>query len=323
MSGAPLRIYVGTEDEQLLPFAVLGFTIRKHASVPVEVLPLHEVIRARGIHVPTPTSVGNRAHTPFSFQRFAIPELNGFEGIAIYMDSDQIVFRDVAELPTFLSAGAQVAAAAEPADSGRKSQISVLVLDCARLDWDVRRVVSDLDRGAFTYRQLYSDLPIAARFERTLPHWWNDLERHTPGRTALTHFTDMETQPWLIAGSQWGALWCTCLLEAIQAGAVSAERVREDVARGWVRPSLAYQVEHGIADPAQLPREILARDSRQFTPPHRVGVISRSWARSFARRVTDYGSGNPGKPAMLMRGAQAFAYGVYKRLRAKSLNARM
>lgn len=323
VSEAPLRIYVGTEDEQLLPFAVLGFTIRKHASVPVEILPLHQVIESRGFVVPTPAAVGNVAHTPFSFQRFAIPELNGYKGIAIYMDSDMVVFRDVAQLPAYLSADAQVAAAAEPADSGRKSQISVMVLNCAKLDWDVRRVVSDLDRGVFTYRQLYSNLPIASKFERSIPHVWNDLERHTPGTSALTHFTDMETQPWLTTESPLTTMWCSCLLEAIEAGAVTAARVHEEVARGWLRPSLAYQVDHRIADPAQLPPEILARDARQFTPPHRVGIISRGWARSFASRVTDYGSDTPGKPALLMRGAQAFAYRVYKRLRAKSLNARM
>src|SRR5687767_5838012 len=38
----PLRVYVGTGTEQLLPFHVLAYTIRRCASAPVDVMPLNE-----------------------------------------------------------------------------------------------------------------------------------------------------------------------------------------------------------------------------------------------------------------------------------------
>ena len=45
-----------------------------------------------------PLAVENRPRTPFSFQRFLIPELCGYSGKAIYLDADMQVFRDIREL---------------------------------------------------------------------------------------------------------------------------------------------------------------------------------------------------------------------------------
>ena len=54
-------------------------------------MPLHEAT----IPIPTPATPANRPRTPFSFQRFLIPELCGFKGRGIYVDSDMQVFEDI------------------------------------------------------------------------------------------------------------------------------------------------------------------------------------------------------------------------------------
>jgi hypothetical protein len=317
----PLHVYVGTEEEQLLAFQVLAYSIHRHAQAPVEVIPLSGALAAAGIVIPEPRSPRNRHHTPFSFQRFAIPQLMGYRNRAVYIDSDQMVFTDIHELLRLTPEHIDVAAAAEPPNSGRTSQISVMVLNCARLTWDVRKIIEDLDQGRYTYRQLYNEVPITDRFSRVLPSRWNDLERYTPGVTSLTHFTDMETQPWLYSGNRHGAVWCRLLFDALEAGAVSKAFVLDQIQRGWIRPSLAYQIERQLVDPLKLPERLRHLDACGFTPPHRVGVLPKKWLRWMACKATAYGNVAPGMGARLMRSFQAVGYQAYRHLRGKALLA--
>ena len=78
----PVRVYVGSQEAQMLPVKVLEYSIRKHTELPVEIFPLHHA----SIEVPMPRDPRNRPRTPFSFQRFYIPQLAGFRGRAIYLD---------------------------------------------------------------------------------------------------------------------------------------------------------------------------------------------------------------------------------------------
>lgn len=73
-------------------------------------------------------------------------------------------------------------------------------------------------------------------------------------QTALLHFTDMNTQPWVSKENPLGYLWTGDLIEAIDAGAVSIDFVKHEIAAGHVRPSLMYQVENRIQDALLLPR---------------------------------------------------------------------
>jgi hypothetical protein len=102
-----------------------------------------------------------------------------------------------------------------------------------------------------------------------IPSRWNDLERYEEGKTALTHYTDMNTQPWLSAENIAAHAWCRELIAAVKGGFIDARLVEDHVERGWVRPSLLYQLEHEIVDPLLLPAQVLRRDRVQFVPPHR------------------------------------------------------
>src|SRR5689334_22832572 len=132
-AGTPIRVYVGSQEAQMLAVKVLEFSIRRQASLPVEVFPLHHT----QIEFPLPKDVRNRPRTPFSFQRFYIPALAGFQGRAIYLDSDMQVFRDIRELWTLPFEGADLLAVREPGESGRRPQFSVMLLDCDALAWNL------------------------------------------------------------------------------------------------------------------------------------------------------------------------------------------
>jgi hypothetical protein len=119
---------------------------------------------------------------------------------------------------------------------------------------------------------------------------WNSLEQYAARETALLHFTDMDTQPWVSKDNHLGYLWTGDLIEAIDAGAIPIDFVKQEIALGHARPSLMYQVENRIEDGLLLPREARKMDwqfvSRyQTLPKHPGAPWSRpgKWLRAFFR----------------------------------------
>ena len=286
-AGSPVRVYVGSQEAQMVPVKVLEYSIRQRTALPVEVFPLHHA----GIEYPMPKDARNRPRTPFSFQRFFIPQLAGYHGRAIYLDSDMQVFRDIAELWSLPFDGADLLAAWEREDSGRKPQFSVMLLNCEALHWDLSAIVGALDRGELTYEGLMYEMKVAPHIRAAIDPDWNSLERYEPGRTSLLHYTDMTRQPWVSRDNPLGGLWVRELIEAVGGGFVPRDLVEAHVREGFLRPSLLYQLEHGIEDVAALPAEALALDA-SFVPPYKRmpahagaprGLLQRT--RGLLRRV--------------------------------------
>jgi hypothetical protein len=248
--GNQLYVGVGCVEAQYVPFAVLRYSIEKHATCPTVVQPLFRA----GIHVPVPRDPRNRQKTPFSFQRFVIPEVRGFEGRAMYLDSDMLVFDDIALLFQLDFGTANILAVPQ--------ETSVLVLDCARLSWRVRELVSQLDEGTLSYDGLMSCRSIA-QVSYSLPRTWNWLDNSPapmPAHVSLLHFTVTSSQPWLTGGHPLGHLWLGALFEAIDAGVIDRAEVLEAVGRGFVRPSLLFQIDHRVLTKKDLPAEVLKDD---------------------------------------------------------------
>jgi len=252
----------------MLAVRVLEFSIRRRASLPVEVFPLHHA----HIAVPMPRDVRNRPRTPFSFQRFYIPQLAGFQGRAIYLDSDMQVFEDIRELWSLRFDGADLLAAREPGGDGRKPQFSVMLLDCAALRWNLDDIVAALDRGELTYETLMYEMAVARRVRAGIDSRWNSLERYQAGETALLHYTDMDTQPWICRENVLGYLWVRDLLAAVDQGVITRDEVRSHVDQGYVRPSLLYQLDHRIEDSVRLPAEARALDQGYLAPYQKMGA---------------------------------------------------
>lgn len=279
----PIRVYVGSLEAQMLPVKVLEYSIRKHTDLPTEVFPLHR----SGITFPVPRKPENRPRTPFSFQRFLIPAFAGYQGRAIYMDSDMLVFRNVRHLWTQPFNGAELLAVRGDAHSERRPQFSVMLLDCDKLRWDATKIVEQLDGGGLTYEQLMFEMKIAKEVRADISPEWNSLEHYEDGKTALLHYTDMHTQPWVSCDNKWGYLWMRDLFEAIDDGFITVDYVRDQIKRGHVRPSLIHQVEWRVEDSTKLGRARLT--DRYFVPPaHAVGA-QKSW-RTILRKQLNIGS---------------------------------
>jgi hypothetical protein len=272
----PIRVYVASSASEALPVKVLEYSIRQHASTTVEVIPLFGV----GIPIPKPRAPENQPRTPFSFQRFLIPEVCGYAGRAIYLDSDMLVFKDITDLWCRPFGDANVLSAYSASASGRKPQYSVMLMDCSQLSWNIQKIVEELDTGALSYEQLMYDFSLA-RTESVIEPEWNSLEQYKDDQTALLHYTDMNKQPWVSSENPLGYLWVRTLRQAVVEGAISRAFIEDEVRLGHIRPSIIYQIDHEIDDAFLLPKKILSADAG-FTPPYRtLGVYhtSKWWRR--------------------------------------------
>jgi hypothetical protein len=233
----PLRVFVGCDETQKLAARVLEWSIRKHCPLPLVFDTMDDV------QVRAPRDKRNQPKTGFSFHRFAIPERAGRSGRALYLDADMLVLRNLLELWEVPWQGAAVLYAASP-NPRWPTQLSVLKLNCAELDWDPDEIIDGLDRGDYDYEALLKGLCIEPpeRVRAGLPPEWNSLELYEPGRTALLHYTHMSKQPWVSCRNRNGDLWVAHLREAIAEGFVGERELAEAAARGWVRPSLGAQL---------------------------------------------------------------------------------
>jgi hypothetical protein len=284
-TAAPLRVYVGATEQEMLPVKVLEYSIRKHASMSVDVLPLH----LSKIPIPCPKDPRNRPRTPFSFQRFLIPALTGYQGRAIYLDSDMQVFKDIKRVWEMPFEGADLLTARAAIGSERKPQFSVMVLNCEALDWDIEKIVRSLDENSLTYDDLVHRMALAKNIRADIGPEWNALEHFSRRETALVHFTDMSTQPWVSRANPLGHLWVGDLISAVEAGHIAREFVEQEVASGHVRPSLLYQMENRIHESFLLPKQARQLDAR-FRPPYQSLPAYRDfWRRQIGQRLRAWG----------------------------------
>ena len=247
----PIRIFVGCDDSQIVAAHVLEYSIRKHTKHPVQVFMM------RNMPIPTPKDKKNRPGTGFSFNRFLIPQLAGYHGKAIYIDADMLVFDDISKLWDIPFDGKSVLCSTQTEipkgwEDGKNNnlgagrywtpgrQMSVMLLDCSKLKWNIDEIVGGLDRGDYSYKDLMAKFCIVNENDiaDTIPSEWNCLEWYEAGRSQLVHFTVVPTQPWSYQGHHLNDLWEGVYKEAVAAGAVPFELIEELTAKKYIKPTL-------------------------------------------------------------------------------------
>jgi hypothetical protein len=89
-----IRVFIGYDARETAAFTVLAHSIVARASEPVAIAPL-VLEQLRQIHRRERHPLQS---TDFSFTRFLVPYLSGFEGWSLFMDCDMLVRADLAEL---------------------------------------------------------------------------------------------------------------------------------------------------------------------------------------------------------------------------------
>ena len=245
-----IRVFVGTDRSQALAVPVLKHSICRNTSARVEVIPMLD------LPVPKPRDPRNGQKTGFSFSRFCIPALAGYQGKAIYMDADMLVFGDILELWNLPMDGAKVLIQKEVkfnelttskpgAPRHRINQSAVMVLDCARLPWSIDKIVADMDEGLYDYEQLMYGMCILdpAEIRHAVPFEWNSLE-HYDSTTRLLHYTDVYTQPWTFAGNRLGGLWFEEIRRMLEDGSLALANLEAEIEKGYFRPSLLRDIRY-------------------------------------------------------------------------------
>lgn len=290
-----IRVFVAATAAEWLPARVLEFSIHETTELAVEV----NQISTAGRTIPEPQAIKNRARTPFSFQRFLIPELCGYSGKAIYLDADMQLFRDISGLWNHDFAGCDVQTV-RAAQKGRRGQFSVMLLDCKALGWNIDQIVADLDAGLLDYEALMYEMRVVRKVGRNIAPDWNSLERYEAGKTCLLHYTDMNTQPWISTANPLGHHWIACLRRALWEGFISRTELERELASGHVRPSLLAQIDANQNTSVMLSKSVRKLD-RAFVPPYRslpdgnsrpwtslrsaaLGILRRTYYRSPLRR---------------------------------------
>jgi lipopolysaccharide biosynthesis glycosyltransferase len=203
--------------------------------------------------VPTPKDPRNRPRTGFSFSRLLIPSLAGYRGRGIYLDADMLVFGDIAEVWDLDMKGCPVHCSRQdtPPEQWKDNphfqpgrQMSVMLLDCEKLRWDINEIVRDLDAGKYTYENLMFDMCLVPHDQigEGVPQVWNSLETFIPGRTRLLHFTDMGQQPWKYMHNPNRAIWRAFYREAVQAEAVDPALVEAGIKAGHLHEDLRAEL---------------------------------------------------------------------------------
>lgn len=278
----PMRIFCGADRSQRLAFEVLAHSIRRHASRAVDIRTIDNAL------APPVADARHAPYTEFSFGRFAIPELCGHAGRALYMDSDMLVFRDIAEAYDVPFDGAKIlveAGSRRQRDRGKHA--AFMLLDCARLPWRVADIVAGLGTR-YSYNELLAIDPLVAPGEiaERIPAGWNTLDGHDPATTRNLHYTEIRTQPWVHAAHPHGHLWIAELKRMLDAGAIAPEAVREEVAQGYARPSLLLELglerDAGATDAAGY----AAYDRARGFVPH-AKLLARFAARKRAARLAE------------------------------------
>ncbi len=174
---APVRIYLGTEPVQFRAERAFVWSIER----------VRDPARRYEIHLMRDFAGFKRRLwlTGFTNYRFAIPELAGYQGRAIYNDADQIYLEDPAHLFDTPMDGAGVL-------SINDRDTSVMLIDCAKMAplWNGQTA-----RGTRN-RELEARMRAAGLWGALDAGWNARDEEYDRQRSRLVHYTTIHTQPW-------------------------------------------------------------------------------------------------------------------------------
>ena len=95
-----LPIYIGWDAKESTMFNMCVYSIRKYASIPVEIYKLDRR-RLQALQIYKREEVPGQQATEFAYSRFLVPYLQHFQGHALFMDCDMLLTADILELFRF------------------------------------------------------------------------------------------------------------------------------------------------------------------------------------------------------------------------------
>ncbi len=195
-----MRIFIGYDPREAVAFNVLSHSIQARASQPVMIAPLM-LSQLNGVLMRERHPLQS---TDFSFSRFLVPYLSGYEGWSLFCDCDMLMLDDVAKLWALRDERYAVQVVKhdhKPADTvkfldqpqrpyEKKNWSSVILFNnakCTALSQNYVNSATGLELHQFKW--LGNDALIGE-----LPHRWNHLVDYDPtvptDQVSLLHYTE-------------------------------------------------------------------------------------------------------------------------------------
>ena len=189
----PIRIFVGTSanNEDAEAEMVLEYTLRKNTTHPLDITWMRQT---KDEDSPWGGWQTQRWSTPFSGFRWAIPEVCGYHGRAIYMDVDQLNLRDIADLFSVDLKNHPMAARRGARFGGH--EFCVIVFDNERMG-DLLMPVARMKPNPDIHHR-YIGMFSGSDYVLDLDPRWNchDGDGLPIDNIWHLHYTKMSTQPW-------------------------------------------------------------------------------------------------------------------------------
>jgi len=263
---------IGCDVNQLLAAEVLKFSILSNDSENITASYLNdhplwsEVVKSN-----------LEQRTPFSLQRFLCAKsvLDYDYKIGIYLDSDMITLKSLRELEAkFIHSKKDISIISVKKEWNRRQQSSVLIFnqEGARKLWSSYKKYfrQDISYDELVYLKTINDIG-------NIDYSWNCLE-YTDQNTALIHYTDMDTQPWLRNGNSNAGIWYSYLWSYIQNKENEMIFLNEIKLKN-VRPSLITIKNFGPSV-SVFPISLRLKDIN-FVPKHRFNNLFGNVLRKF------------------------------------------
>lgn len=195
-SSDPIKVFIGFDSRETVAVNVLTDSIQARASKPVQIGQVR-LTQLEGVY----TRSGHPLQsTEFSFSRFLVPWMCGYEGWAIFMDADILCQGDIAELWRLRDErySVQVVKHSHECESGvkfqgmpqtpylRKNWSSVMLFNCARC-----RILSPTYVSTASGLELHQFKWTKTKDIGALPPQWNVLigVQEVPDDARLLHYT--------------------------------------------------------------------------------------------------------------------------------------
>lgn len=94
MNSSILKIFIGYDPVESVAWHTMAHSILRRSSLPVAIIPLN-IANLKDVYT---RERDPKQSNEFSFTRFLVPYLSGYEGMAAFFDCDQMLRTDVAEL---------------------------------------------------------------------------------------------------------------------------------------------------------------------------------------------------------------------------------
>lgn len=171
----PLRVFIGYDPRQPVAYNIAQASITRNSSVPVSITPL----------ILSQLPLKRRGLTEFTFSRFLVPYLCGYEGHALFVDADVLCLGDISELPWDAFEAVSVVKHSSVQKQGKSIDVrferpSVMLFNCDFCDRLTPEYIETQNPFSFEWADAIGELP----------HEWNYLVGYNSGGGAkLAHFT--------------------------------------------------------------------------------------------------------------------------------------